>query len=316
MVETHKRQLAIGIVDDFKGHSHQRPLSIRLEVECFVRLIPLLGKYFPLQWAWQIAHHCVEQWLHTLIFVGRSTENRRGVEILHGLLHDRVNLVLRHCLLAEKFFHQRVGIHGQRLKHGMPRLGGFDQQRRRNAVSSHDFPVLTIKVNRLHSNQIDHAFKLIFLTDWDLHWDRIAAELFLELLDNSHKICAGAIHLIDERQTRNFVTLHLTVDRHRLTLYATHGTEHKNGAIEHAQAAFHLDGKIHVAGRVDQVDVAVAPFHTGGSAGNGDAAFAFQIHVIHGGTVAAALDFLNAMDASGVKENPLRKRRFTGVDVG
>ena len=111
------------------------------------------------------------------------------------------------------------------------------------------------------------------------------------------------------------VAPHLAVDGHRLGLHAADGAEHEDRPVQHAEAALDLDGEIDVAGRVDQVDVAALPLDAGGGAGDGDAAFAFQVHVVHGGP-ALALDLLHAVDAAGIVEDPLAERGLARVDVG
>ena len=70
-----------------------------------------------------------------------------------------------------------------------------------------------------------------------------------------------------------------------------------------------------MAGRVDQVDVVALPLDGGGGAGDGDAAFALQVHVVHRGP-ALALDLLHAVDSAGVEEDPLAEGGFSRVDVG
>ena len=316
LIDPHERELAVGIVDDLEGHRHQRLGGIGSEVECLVDLVPLLGNHLPLQRAGQIAHHGIEQGLHALVLVGRATENRRDALALHRLLHNGMDLVFSHGQLAEELLHERIGIHRQRLEHLVPGLGGRLSQASRNRLAAHVLAVVAIKIERLHGDQIDHALKLVFLADRNLHPHRIAAELVLELLDDAIVVGAGAVHLVDERQTRHLVPLHLAVDRHRLALHATHGTEHENRTVEHAQRAFHLNGEIDVARSVDEVDVAVVPLHAGGGAGDRDPALAFQIHIVHRGAVTTTLDLLDAMDAPCVEKNALRKRCFAGVDMG
>ena len=316
LIDPHERELAVGIVDDLEGHRHQRLLRIGVEVELLVGLRPVLGDHLPLQRIRQVADDGIEQGLHALVLVSRATENRRDALVLHCLLHHGMDFVFGHGQLAEELFHERIGIHRQRLEHFVPGLGGRLGQACRNRLATHGLAVVAIKIERLHGNQIDHTLKLVFLADRNLHPHRIAAELFLELLDDAIVVGAGAVHLVDDRQPRHLVPLHLAIDRHRLALHATHGAEHQNRAVEHAQRAFHLNGEIDVARSIDEVDVAVVPLHAGGGAGDRDPALPLQIHVVHRGAVTAALDLLDAMDAPCVKENALRKRCFAGVDMG
>ncbi len=153
-----------------------------------------------------------------------------------------------------------------------------------------------------------------------LHQNGVAIQLFLDLLHHAQRIGAGAVHLVDERQPRHMVALHLAVDGHRLALHAADGAEHEDGAVQHAQAAFHFDGEIDVARRIDQIDLVIdpwriVPMHGGGGAGDGNSAFALQIHVVHG-RAPFALHFLNAVNAAGVEQNALAERGFARVDVG
>ena len=54
----------------------------------------------------------------------------------------------------------------------------------------------------------------------------------------------------------------------------------------------------------------------GGGAGDRDAALLLEVHVVHGGAVAAALHFFDLVDAAGVEQDPLAERRLARVDVG
>ena len=142
----------------------------------------------------------------------------------------------------------------------------------------------------------------------------VAVHLFADLGDDALGIGAGAVHLVDERQPRHVIALHLAIDGERLRLHAADGAEHQHRPVQNAEAALDLDGEIDVARRVDQVDRVVFPLDGGGGAGDGDAAFAFEIHIVHRGPP-FPLDLLDAMDAAGIVENPLAQGRFARVDV-
>ena len=92
-----------------------------------------------------------------------------------------------------------------------------------------------------------------------LHQNGVAFQLFFHLLHDAQRIGAGAVHLVDERQPRHMIALHLAIDGHRLALHAAHGAQHQNGAVQHAQAAFHLDREIDVARRIDEIDLVIDP---------------------------------------------------------
>ena len=60
----------------------------------------------------------------------------------------------------------------------------------------------------------------------------------------------------------------------------------------------------------------IVPLHGRSRTGDRDAALFFELHVIHGRTVAAAFDVFDFMDTATVIKNPLAEGCFTRVDVG
>ena len=62
----------------------------------------------------------------------------------------------------------------------------------------------------------------------------------------------------------------------------------------------------------------VLPSHLtrGRGAGDGDAALLFELHVVHGGAVAAAADVFDLVNTAGVEQDALAERRLARVDVG
>ena len=128
------------------------------------------------------------------------------------------------------------------------------------------------------------------------------------------EIRAHAVHLVDEADARNAVLVGLPPHRFRLRLHAGDRVEHRDRAIEHAQAALHLGREIHVAGRVDDVDRDVAPLAGGRGGGDRDAALLLLLHPVHGG--GAFMDFADLVSAARVIQDALGGRGFTGIDVG
>lgn len=120
----------------------------------------------------------------------------------------------------------------------------------------------------------------------------IQTELFLQLLDDTIRIGALAVELVDETDTRNSVTLHLAVNGNGLTLNAltnrlqgeghtTDTTEDEDGAIEDTEGSFDFDGEIDVSWSIDDVDVVVLPSTVGSSRLDGDALLSLEIHGVH-----------------------------------
>ena len=84
-------------------------------------------------------------------------------------------------------------------------------------------------------------------------------EAVLDHLDAAVEVGADAVHLVDEADARHVVLVGLAPHRLGLRLDAGDRVEHRDRAVEDAQRALDLDGEVDVAGRVDDVDLAVAP---------------------------------------------------------
>ena len=140
----------------------------------------------------------------------------------------------------------------------------------------------------------------------------------MNFLYDSKKICSRAVHLVDVRNLRHAVLVGLAPDRFGLGLDATYCAEGCDGAVEHAERTLHFDGKVNVAGSINQVDLvtvlAIVPEGGGGSRGDGNTTFLLLHHPVHrSGTVMHLPDL---MGLTRIIEDALRRRRLAGVDVG
>ena len=130
-----------------------------------------------------------------------------------------------------------------------------------------------------------------------------------------HVVEVGAdhVHLVDEHQPRHAVLVGLPPNRFRLGLDAFLGVEDHDRPVENAQRPLDLGREIDVAGRVDQVDRAIAPLERDAGAIDGDAAFLlFGVVVGFGG---AGVDGAEPVLGPGVVEQVLGGRGLAGVDV-
>ena len=156
--------------------------------------------------------------------------------------------------------------------------------------------------------------KLGFLPDGNLNRYRLGIEPLADGIDGMLEIGAHLVNLVDEANSRNAVFIGLPPDCFRLRLYALHGVKYRDRAVEHAQRSLHLGGEVHVAGRIDNVDADVAPDAGGGSGRDGDAALLLLLHPVHGRS--AFMDLADAVRASCIEQDALRRSGLTGIDVG
>src|SRR5207248_3695166 len=90
--------------------------------------------------------------------------------------------------------------------------------------------------------------------------------------------------------------------------------EHAYGTVEYTQAALHLDGEVHMARRVDDIQPLVLPERGGCGGGDRDAALLLLLHPVHGG--GAFMDLAHLVALAGVVEDPLGRGRLARIDVG
>ncbi len=229
----------------------------------------------------QIAGHGVQERLNTLVLIGRAKEDRRQLLAEHGLADDAIDQLQGQRLFGQQKLHHLVAVHGDRLQHVLP--SGLDvlYHVRRDRLSADGLAVVAVEIKGLLAREINDTLKLVLAADGKLHQHGIAIELAAKLLDDLFGVAAGAVHLVDEGNTRHAVAAHLAVDRERLSLHAANGAEHEDRPVKHAEAALDFDSEIDVAGRIDEIDVEAIPLHGGSSTGDGDSALALQLHVVH-----------------------------------
>ena len=143
--------------------------------------------------------------------------------------------------------------------------------------------------------------------------DGLHAEAIADGFDAGFEVGADLVHLVDEHEARHVVAIGLAPDGFGLRLHALVAVEHGDAAVEHAQRTLHLDGEVHVAGGVDDVEALAVPHGGGGGRGDGDPPLLLLLHPVHGR--GAVVDFADLMALARVVENPLGGRRLAGVDV-
>ena len=121
------------------------------------------------------------------------------------------------------------------------------------------------------------------------------------------------VALVHEDKGRNRMALEQVPKRLGMALDAVVGPHHENRVVEGLQRALRLGGEVHVAGRVHEHEVGVAPVKGGAGRENRDAALA-----LHGVGVEVRVAAVHAAGvANGARdgEHGLRERGLARVDV-
>ena len=163
-------------------------------------------------------------------------------------------------------------------------------------------------------DEVDHAAEVALGADRQLHDRGDRVEAVADHRDAALEVGADAVHLVDEAEPRDGVLVGLAPHGLGLGLDAGDRVEHRDRAVEDAQAALDLDGEVDVAGRVDDVDLAVAPLRGGRGRRDRDAALLLLDHVVH--HRGAFVHLADLVGAAGVEEDALGRGGLARVDVG
>ncbi len=140
-------------------------------------------------------------------------------------------------------------------------------------------------------------------------------ENFLELPMDRGQVGVGQIDLVDHRHDREALFVREMDVGDRLRLDALGGVDDEERAFAGREAARNFVGKIHVAGRIEQVEpvflaVLRGVTHRHRVRLDRDPALAFEIHRIE-----ELILFLAVVNRAGALEQAIRQSRFAVIDV-
>ncbi len=315
-INAEERELTdVRIGHDLEDQSRKRLLIIRLANDHLLRIIDVRAFHRRnIQRRGQVIDDRVQHRLHALVLEGRAANHREDLQRNGGLADAGTDFVLRKRLPFDEFFEELVVELGNRLDHLLAVFLGLLGQVRGDVD---DIILgaqrLVAPDHRLHLDQVDNAFELIFGADGKLDRHRAALQPIDNRVDRVIEVRAHAVHLVNEADAGNVVLIGLPPYRFRLRLHAGDGVENCYCAIQHAQATLDLGGEIYVAGSIDDVDLGVAPLTRGRGGSNRDAALLLLLHPVHGG--GALMNFAELVGAAGVIQNPLSRGGLTGIDM-
>jgi hypothetical protein len=132
-------------------------------------------------------------------------------------------------------------------------------------------------------------------------------------MDYAFPVGADAVYLVDEGEARHAVPVGLAPDGLALGLDAAHSAENHDSTVEDPQAPLDLDGEVHVARRVNQVDRQTLPRKGRGGGVDRDAALLLFRVEVHDGR--AFVDLAHLVGFAGVIQDALGDRGLAGVNV-
>ena len=133
-------------------------------------------------------------------------------------------------------------------------------------------------------------------------------------VQNIVEICAHDIHFIYIDESGHMIMICLAPDRFGLRFYAALCAEDGNASIQNAQASLYFSRKVNVARCVNDVYAVILPEAGGCSGSYRDSALLFLLHPVHGRR--AFMHLTQLVSTACVKQDPLRRCRLSGIDMG
>ena len=265
----------------------------------------------------QIIDHRIQQRLHTLVLEGGSADHREHLHLQGGAAQGSLQLGLANGFAFDVLVHQLVLIVvlDDRLHQHLVVSLGLLLQLFRNLFDAYSAPMVSsFQMMAFMVIRSTTPLNLSSCADRQLDGHGLGVQALADGVDGVLEVGAHLVDLVDEANARNAVLIGLAPHGLRLRLDAVHGVKHGAGAVEHAQRALHLGREIHVAGGVDDVDANVFPDAGGRRRRDGDAALLLLRHPVH--RRGAFMDLTDAVRASCIEQDALRRGGLTGIDVG
>ncbi len=272
------------------------------------------------QGRWQVVHDRVEHRLHAAVLERRTAQH--GVELARDReLADR-GLDLGDAevgVALEVALEERVIGLGDRLEQDRPVLVGLLDQVGRDLLDGVFGAHLDVALGvpapgeRAHLDEVDDPLEGVLEADRQLDHERAGAEALDDRVHRVVEVRAELVHLVDEADARHVVLVGLTPHRLRLGLDALLAVEDRDRAVEHAQVALHLDGEVHVAGGVDDVELGAVPEARRRGRRDRDAALLLLRHPVH--RRGAVVHLADLVGDAGVEQDALGRRGLAGIDV-
>ena len=263
----------------------------------------------------QVVDDRVKHGLDALVLERGAAQHQVGLRVDGQLAQRALDLGDAEFFTAEILFEQGLIGLGDGLEQFGAVLGGLIGQLSGNV----DDVVLLAELGLtapdlgLHLHQVDDALEVALGADRQLDRDHAGAEALLHGPNREVEVRADLVHFVDETDAGYVVLVGLSPDLLGLGLDALLAVENGDRAIEHAQAALHLDGEVNVSRGVDDVDLVVIPEARGGGGGDGDTPLLLLLHPVHGG--GAVVHLTDLVAHTGVVEDALGSRRLAGIDV-
>jgi hypothetical protein len=198
-----------------------------------------------------------------------AARDREDVALVGALLERVDDLVVCDLLAFEIALHQRLGV----LRDLVHELLAVLLREVGEIVRDGDLGAVAVVVGvGLHVHEVDQAAQLVLGADRDLGGHDMGPEGLLERVQRAEEVGSLAVEHVHVDESRHVQLLRALPQPARGDLDAHHAVDDEDRGLGYAQRPERVGDEAGLAGRVDQVDLHVAPFERGERRGDGHAA--------------------------------------------
>mmetsp|Transcript_9000 Transcript_9000/g.25070 ORF Transcript_9000/g.25070 Transcript_9000/m.25070 type:complete len:376 (-) Transcript_9000:15-1142(-) len=308
------------MVLDLEGVADERRVGLGLQRHLLRLVVREQSSVFAIQRRGQVPADGIQEVLHTLVLHRGAHEHWRERPCQGGPSDRGMNCILWHLVVLQINLRKLVVEVSKHLQQFRPQLRHALAECRWNVVDAAGESLVALEVHSLPRDHIAHAYEAVLLANGQLDRLYSEAELLADLAEHQERVGTVPVKLVDKNDPRDLVALHLPVHGDGLALHAANPAADQDRAVQDAQGSLHFDGEIHVAWRVDEVQVVIGPLRgppaVSRCRGYGDALLPLELHAVHLGPHAVlAPHLVDRFDATCVEEDPLGERRLATVDV-
>ena len=184
----------------------------------------------------QVVDNGVQYQLDALVLERGTAVGREEIQCDGALANATLEILYRRLLALQVGFHQVVVLLDRSLDHLLAPLVGLVDHVGRDVGNFVVFRLTGVVPDiGFHVHQVDHTNKVVLGTDRQHHHQRVGRQHVLYLVHHAVEVCAQAVQLVDEDDTRNLGLVGVAPVGLGLRLNTTGTAEYPDAAVEHLQ---------------------------------------------------------------------------------